>query len=89
MTTHDHPVWQLLDQMQMDLRQLSARMVELRAHVASMNLDEHPSSFPCPDCGSAFVRLSTMQTHRYHHHGGPLPDTWAAEDSRVADEVEA
>lgn len=37
-TNHDHPVWILLDKIQMDLSDLTAKLVELRAHVASLEL---------------------------------------------------
>lgn len=35
-----HPVWELLDKIQMDNRDMAARIVELRAHFASLEIGE-------------------------------------------------
>lgn len=35
-----HPIWELLDKIQMDNRDQATKIVELRAHVASLDLSE-------------------------------------------------
>lgn len=35
-----HPIWELLDRIQMDNRDTAAKIVELRAHVASLDLSK-------------------------------------------------
>jgi hypothetical protein len=82
----DAPLVALARQMRYDLTALQGKVSELLRQLDELDL-QPPVEVRCPDCGWSFTRLSTMQTHRYHHHAGPLPDTWAAEDARVAEEV--
>lgn len=73
--SHDHPVWAMLDRMQMDLRELSARMVELRAHVAALELPDEAPRFTCETCKRAdFRSVPALEEHAYIHHDGPLPE---------------
>ena len=46
-----HPLWQLLDGLQMDLRAADKKLVQIRSYVAGLNIGEKaPSSLPCPGC---------------------------------------
>jgi hypothetical protein len=80
---HDHPLWHLADQIQMDLRAATAKLVQLRAQLANITLPDTPRRVPCPDCAWDFQHLSAMQEHRYHHHDGPLPHHWATADQHA------
>lgn len=72
MSDDRHPVWVLLDKMQMDIRALEAKMNELRVQVAALDLTDQPRAM-CPECGITFRRLSLMEEHRYNSHAGPVP----------------
>lgn len=54
MSAHEHPVWELLDRAQMDIRNAQARLVELRSLVAQTQLAPPRTPKPaCSDCGVA------------------------------------
>ena len=80
---HDHPLWRELDRLQMNVNQLAAQVVGLRAIAAGLNLAA-PTAHKCPLCEFTFRRLSELEAHAYHHHDGPLPAAWAAADRRAA-----
>ena len=69
-----HTVWRQLDKMQMDIRDLAARMVELRATVAGLQLPEGEKP-ECPVCGLVFSKRLWMETHWYQAHDGPIPSS--------------
>ena len=70
--TDRHPIWELLDKLQMDNRAQAAKLVELRALMCDVQIPE-PVQFTCPDCGIRFCRVSLMEEHRYSAHEGPVP----------------
>lgn len=77
-----HPVWELLDRLQMDSRAQAAKLVELRALVASLDLTE-PSRPKCPDCGTAFRSVRAVAEHRYNSHSGPVPEHVLAAEAKA------
>lgn len=68
-----HPIWVLLDKLQMDNREQAAKLVELRALVAGLELPD-PSASLCPECGTRFRSRLVMEEHRYQNHEGPVPE---------------
>ena len=72
-----HPIWQMLDRLQMDNRDQAAKLVELRAHVASLDLPEDPRHV-CGVCGVSFRRESLRDEHVYSAHDGPVPAHYVA-----------
>jgi hypothetical protein len=76
-TSERHPVWQLLDKLQMDNRAQAAKLVELRALVAGLGLPEYEPAI-CPDCGTKFSSKLTRDEHLYNAHGGPIPEHYLA-----------
>lgn len=77
MSGHEHPIWVLLDKLQMDAREHSAKLVELRSYVASLSLPD-PKRRECPECGTAFRNELVMAEHRYNSHGGAVPEHYLA-----------
>jgi hypothetical protein len=70
--TGRHPVWVLLDKLQMDNRAMAAKIADLRMHVAALDLPEY-ETFACPTCGITF-RLSILRDeHIYNSHHGAVP----------------
>lgn len=77
MSDHDHPIWVLLDKLQMDNRAQAAKLADLRMQVAALALpDPHESA--CPVCGTKFRHKLTMAEHHYNAHGGPVPEHYLA-----------
>lgn len=77
---HEHELWQLLDKAQMNLRQLSAQIVEIRSQVAALNLPT-PTDLTCPTCKLRFKRADRLAEHIYTSHDGPLPDHYKAAEA--------
>lgn len=71
-TDHEHPIWVLLDKLQMDNREQAAKLIELRSHVASLALPD-PKASLCPVCQVKFRNRLTMSEHLYNSHNGPVP----------------
>lgn len=72
-----HELWAELDRLQMDLRAATARLVAIRSYVAGLNVAAL-ERIACPDCGTKFRTIASVQEHRYHSHGGPLPASYEA-----------
>jgi hypothetical protein len=78
-----HPIWQLADQLQMDLRAASAKLVELRAQLASIDLgDTNAGRVTCPTCTATFSGDRTLAEHAYNVHDGPVPPHYEAIEAR-------
>jgi hypothetical protein len=78
-----HDVWQIADAMQMDIRALAAKMVELRAQLAALNLPK-PETLKCPHCGWPAKGPNTLAEHVHVSHDGPLPPAWRRADELAA-----
>jgi hypothetical protein len=65
----------LLSGIEADLRRISATLVEVRAHIAALDIPDEYPSLSCPECGLDLqggpVRLAE---HRYVVHDVPLPE---------------
>lgn len=68
-----HPVWVLLDKLQMDNRKQAAKLVELRSYVAGLSLPE-AAAYKCPRCGTRFRTQLLVAEHVYNSHDGPVPE---------------
>jgi hypothetical protein len=86
-----HPLWQQADKLQMDWKDLGARIIEFRAHLATyISEDSQPierAKLTCPDCPATAFTPGAMEQHRYLHHDGPLPEIYAIADQRASDET--
>lgn len=76
-----HDIWQLSDKIQMDLRAAQAKIVEMRAMLAALDLPDQ-SRLECPHCGLRFSGPLTLAEHRYQSHGGDVPEHWVAIEAR-------
>jgi hypothetical protein len=88
MSSERHDIWKVADALQMDLRAASAKLVELRAHLASIDLPD-PSSVTCPTCGIKRPGPRTLAEHVHVSHDGPVPDHWLAIEERSGETGEA
>lgn len=70
--TERHELWTLLDQAQMDIRALSAKLVQIRSYVAGLDLPDR-ASVTCDTCGLRFRGPYTLAEHVYNSHDGPVP----------------
>ena len=70
-----HDIWQVADALQMDLRAAQAKLVELRARLAALDLPGRNETV-CPTCGLPFPGPQTLAEHRYTSHDGPVPAHW-------------
>lgn len=86
MSDHQHPIWVLLDKLQMDNRAQAAKLVELRSYVANIDLPD-PSLTICDVCGTKHRHRHAMEEHRYHVHDGPIPEHYITAE-RLADDVD-
>jgi uncharacterized C2H2 Zn-finger protein len=86
MSDHQHPIWQLLDKLQMDNRAQAAKLVELRALVASLELPDGDGRVKCPLCGISFRSDRQIAEHVYNSHAGPVPEHYLAAE-RLAGET--
>lgn len=68
MSQHDHDLWTLADAIQMDLRAATAKLVQLRAELAALDLPfEEPR---CPECGyRSALNMPSVREHRAEAHG--------------------
>jgi len=88
-TAERHHLWELLDRMQMDLRDLQGKLVSVRSIVAGMNLVE-PERTLCPKCGDVGLKgPQTLAEHLYNSHDGPVPDHYLAIDALVTPDDDA
>lgn len=78
MSGERHPIWEVADSLQMDLRAANAKLVELRARLAAMDLPDHVEH-RC-DCGSSFRSRRELEEHLYTAHDGPLPESYRRAD---------
>jgi len=83
-----HPVWVLLDKLQMDNRAQAAKLTELRALVSSLNLPD-PNRRACPSCGAVHTHQQALAEHVYRVHDGPVPAHYLEAERRAGLEVEA
>lgn len=70
-----HEIWEIADALQMDLRAASAKLVELRARLAGLDLPD-PKTLDCPVCGLRTKGPATLAEHLYVSHDGTVPETW-------------
>jgi hypothetical protein len=82
--TDRHDIWQVADALQMDLRAASAKLVELRARLASIDLPD-PTSVTCPTCDVKLRGQRTLAEHIHVSHDGPVPQHWLAIEARSVD----
>lgn len=87
--TDRHPIWQLADEIQMDLRAATSKLVSLRAQIAALNLDATAGQRPeCPICTASFPGDRTLAEHMFNQHDGPVPAHWAAIEHASLDPVD-
>ena len=79
--TERHDIWQVADALQMDLRAATAKLVELRARLAALDLPTESGS-TCPACGLKTRGPKTLAEHIYQSHNGPVPAHWQLIESR-------
>lgn len=73
MSTERHVIWQVADSLQMDLRAATAKLVELRAKLAGLDLPE-AAFVCCPTCEVQLKGPRSLAEHLYNVHEGPEPD---------------
>ena len=86
-TDHSHPLWQLLDRLQMDVASMNAKLVEVRSLVAQMQLAP-PTRHVCGECGAVHRHQHALDEHRYRCHGGPVPEHYIAAEMAAGFEPE-
>lgn len=72
-----HPIWTQLDALTKSHAEQGARLTELRARVATMNLPA-VTAYACPVCGIEFRSQAVAEQHLYVSHDGPLPQSLIA-----------
>lgn len=82
--TERHELWQVLDALQMDLRAASAKLVEVRARVSSLDLPD-ATNVPCPHCTRKLTGPRALAEHLYNLHDGPEPAHYAEIAARAID----
>lgn len=70
-----HEIWKLADALQMDLRAANAKLLELRARLAGLELPD-PKIVACPFCGLETRGPRTLAEHLYLSHDGTVPEQW-------------
>jgi hypothetical protein len=70
--------------LQMDARAIQAKLTELRAHIATLDLPakEH---ITCPECGLTIRSRPRLAEHLFQTHAGPLPEHWQHAEARAAE----
>jgi hypothetical protein len=68
-------IWQLADEIQMDLRAAAGKLTALRAELAALGIEDTPR-LACPDCTLTFRGPNELAEHRYASHDGPVPEAW-------------
>jgi hypothetical protein len=74
-----HDIWAVADALQMDLRSAQAKLVELRARLAALDLPK-PSESICPNCQLPLRGPNSLAEHLYTSHAGPLPPQYVRAD---------
>lgn len=67
-----HPLWDLLDQVQMDLRNAQGKLTAVRQQLAAMDLTDALTS-ECPVCKTTFGSRLVRDEHVWRNHDGALP----------------
>lgn len=83
MSTERHEIWKVADALQMDIRNASTKLVELRARLASLDLPDGPS-VTCDKCGYKVAGPMLLAEHDYNVHDGPEPAHYATAEERSA-----
>lgn len=82
--TERHDIWTIADALQMDLRAAQAKLVELRARLAQVDLPDQ-TKIECRHCGLKFRGPNTLAEHLHVSHDGPIPEHWTRADALIAD----
>lgn len=82
-----HDIGEVVNALQADLRSASARLVELRAKLAGLDLPD-PLKLKCPHCELETRGERTLAEHLHNSHDGPVPDHYASIEARSLDPVE-
>ena len=84
-----HAIWKIADQLQMDLRAAQAKLVELRARLAAIDLPGRNETI-CPHegCGLPFPGPQSLAEHVHVSHDGPVPAHWLAIEARSEEPAE-
>ena len=82
-----HDIWAVADSLQMDLRAASAKLVELRAKLAGLDLPD-PTKLKCPHCELETRGERTLAEHLHNLHNGPIPEHYASIEARSLDPEE-
>jgi len=82
-----HPLWQLLDRLQMDIRSMDAKLVEIRSLISQLQLAP-PTRHLCVDCGAVHRHSQALAEHRYRCHDGPVPAHYLAAELAAGFDVE-
>lgn len=72
MSTHAGDVFKLIGYLQDDLRKTQARLVEIRALLASLNLPTPTSEHVCPKCAVDRRTADQLADHLVNVHGEGL-----------------
>lgn len=83
MSTERHEIWKVADGLQMDIRNASTKLVELRARLAGLDLPDAPS-VTCPKCDYKVAGPMLLAEHLYNVHDGPEPAHYATAEERSA-----
>ena len=83
-----HDIWKVADAIQMDLGAAQAKMVQLRAKLAAVDLPGKEQT-TCPRCGAKLPGALTLAEHLYVSHDGPTPAHWVALEAKIAEEEAA
>lgn len=78
MTVTGDDIFRVLGYVQDDLRGAQAKLVEVRAMLATLNLPSEQVAIRCPDplCAVVFKSERKLAEHLYQLHGGPEPEHW-------------
>lgn len=68
MSVHPDDVFRLIGYVEDDLRHVHAKLTEIRAMLASMNLPA-PADTTCPECGIAVRAPTSLADHMWNTHG--------------------
>jgi hypothetical protein len=83
LTVSKNEALELTSKMQMQNRREAARIVELRAYLASLPDDPGVSGIDCRFCRLEFRSVAKRDEHVYHQHGGPVPEHWLEAERRA------
>ena len=68
-------VFEVLRKLRYDLTAAQAKLSEALELLAAMDLRAVERA-ACPDCGLALKGERSLAEHRYHSHGGQVPEHW-------------